>query len=109
MKIVEKNEGPKIDYNQNEYKVSFDDDSLTVNCSKYQKDWDVHIDICMDSDRNLVIGTGSGMSYVAQLDIPAKKYENPEIEDGAEISEDSALTVIPLDMNDVTLTLWALV
>jgi hypothetical protein len=109
MKIIEKNEGTKIDYKQAKYKVSFDDDSLTVNCSKYQKDWDVHIDICMDADKNLVIGTGSGLVYVAQLDIPAKQYEIPEVEEGAEVTEDESPVEIPLDMNDVTLTLWALV
>lgn len=108
MIIIEKNEGQKIDYKQVKYKVSFDDDSLTVNCSKYQKDWDVHIDICMDSDGNLVIGTGSGLVYVAQLDIPAKKYEETASTGENEGTEDVTPVEIPLDMNEVTLTLWAI-
>lgn len=88
MKIVEKNLGPKIPYTEEGTVLNFG--MLSVDCSDYQKSWDVNIDICEDQNGNLAIGTG--VKYVAQIEIPKKKYieENPE----------------PLDMNEVTLSLW---
>ena len=84
MIIVEKNEGPKIDYDiQNtstKKKITFDDD-LTINLVKREEDWPVHIDICFDSEGDLVIGTAAGRRYVAEIDIPARRYEeipNPD-------------------------------
>ena len=77
MIIVEKNEGPKIDYEiQNtatKKKITFDDD-LTINLIKREQDWPVHIDICFDHDGELVIGTAAGRAYVAEIDIPAREY-----------------------------------
>ena len=75
MIIVEKNEGPKIDYEiQNtatKKKITFDDD-LTINLVKREEDWPVHIDVCFDADGCLVIGTAAGRAYVAEIDIPAR-------------------------------------
>lgn len=105
VKVVEINEGTKIDYEQNGTRLTFDD-QLMINVAKYQKAWPVHIDITMDADRNLCNGTATGLFYVAQLDIPEIKYEEPvEVEEG---EEQPAPVVIPLDMADVTLTLWAI-
>mgnify|MGYP001850599584 CR=1 FL=1 len=92
--VVEINEGTKISWAQNAAKLTFGDDELMVNAEKYQRDWPVHLDICGDSDGNLVIGTGTGRYYVAQVDIPAKSYTESQ--------------PIPLEMSDVTLTLWAM-
>lgn len=105
MIIVEKNEGPKIDYEiQNtatKKKITFDDD-LTINLAKRQDDHDVHIDVCYDEDDELVLGAAAGRRYVAELDIPKKVYE--EVGEG----EEAHLEPLPLDMDTVTLTLWAL-
>ncbi len=105
MIIVEKNEGTKIDYEVKKAKITFDDD-LTINLQKRQEDWDVHIDVCYDGDGELVLGAAAGRSYVAEIDIPARTYTETESEEGLE--EPTTLTPDPLDMDKVTLTLWAI-
>jgi len=103
MIIVEKNEGPKIDYEiQNtatKKKISIDDD-LTINLIKREEDWPVHIDVCFDADGNLVIGTAAGRAYVAEIDIPARRYAEPQGDEPAE--------PLPLDLDLCTLSLWAI-
>ena len=78
MIIVEKNIGPKIEYEiQNtatKKKITFDDD-LTINLAKRQEDYAVHIDVCYDEDDALVLGAAAGRRYVAELDIPARQYD----------------------------------
>ena len=108
MIIIEKNEGPKIDYEiQNtatKKKITFDDD-LTINLAKREEDWPVHIDVCFDQDGNLVLGTAAGRRYVAEIDIPARRYDvQPDPED----PEEEIRTPIPLDLDLCTLSLWAL-
>lgn len=108
MIIVEKNEGPKIDYEiQNtatKKKITFDDD-LTINLIKREEDYPVHIDVCFDADGDLVLGTAAGRRYVAEIDIPARRYEEePDPED----PEQTILVPIPLDLDLCTLSLWAL-
>lgn len=114
MKVVEINEGAKIPYEVTGTKICFDDD-LTINLSKRQEDWTVHIDVCSDDEGALVIGAKSGSYYVAQLDIPAKEYEETAAEttntDGEQAEgqqPETIRTAKPLDMDKVTLTLWAL-
>lgn len=109
MQIIEKNEGEKIPYEENGTKVIFGDDELMLNVARYQRDWPVHIDLCSNRDNQLVIGTGEGLYYVAELDIPAIKYEphdDPGEEDDSE--QGGALEPIPIDMGEVVLTLWSL-
>ena len=108
MIIVEKNEGPKIDYEiQNtatKKKITFDDD-LTINLIKREEDYPVHIDVCFDADGALVLGTAAGRRYVAEIDIPARRYtEEPDPED----PEQTIFVPIPLDLDLCTLSLWAL-
>ena len=104
MIIVEKNQGPKIPYEVNGTKICFDDD-LTINLSKRQQDWCVHIDVCSDQDGELVIGTAAGRAYVAEIDIPAREYEYHEAGEG---EEPEPPTPLPLDMDKVTLSLWSI-
>ena len=105
MIIVEKNEGPKIPYTVRTTKVTFDDD-LQINLAKREKDWAEHIDVCADDEGNLVIGAAVGRRYVAEIDIPARRYETEEVEIEGETQEQ--LIPVPLDMNTVTLSLWAI-
>jgi len=105
MIVIEKNEGTKIGYEVTKTSICFDDD-LTINLAKRQKDWDVHIDVCSDEDGALVIGAESGKYYVAQIDIPPIEYE--AVEEAAEGEEQAAPVAKALDMDKVTLTLWAL-
>lgn len=108
MQIIEKNEGQKVAFEENGTMVFLGDYELMINASKYQRDWPVHIDICSNRDNQLVVGTGAGLYYVAQLDIPAAKYTvPPETEPGQE-EEGEAPVIIPLDMSEVTLTLWSI-
>lgn len=127
MIVVEKNEGAKIPYTQNETVVSFADGRLSLDCALYQKDWDVHLDVCENADGNLVMGTESGQKYIAQLDIPAREYLYPEPAETApaipaDLDDEETETVavepehteteppvaLPLDMEKVTLSLWAI-
>lgn len=101
MQIIEKNEGQKIAFEENQTMVFLGDYELMLNASKYQRDWPVHIDVCSNRDNQLVVGTGAGLYYVAQLDIPAAKYTEPA-------TEEEAPKLIPIDMSEVTLTLWSI-
>lgn len=118
IKVVEKNPGEKIAYEQSDTKIFFGDDELMVNAAKYQKDWPVQVDICADENRNLVIGVGIGRYYVAQVDIPATEYKEIEVEAEETTDTDSTeetqtttkkqLVAQPLDMAKVVLTLWSI-
>lgn len=114
MIIVEKNVGEKIPYTVNTKKTSicFDDD-LTINLSKREKDWAEHIDVCFDRDGDLVIGAAVGRYYVAEIDIPARRYEiiiheSTETEDEEGDTPSEERVPLPLDMDTVTLSLWAI-
>ena len=88
-----------------------------------EADHDVHVDITADAFGRLQ--TGEGVYYVAQLTIPARQYEETEIEnpDYVELTEDKETgdpgaghvnrTItkkdpVPFSMDNVTLTLYAL-
>lgn len=101
MIIIEKNEGTKIPYSVSGTKVTFNYD-LTINLASREQDWPVHIDICYDEDRALVIGAAAGRAYVAEIDIPARQYTEEEV-DG-----ETQRVPVPLDMDTVTLTLWSI-
>lgn len=107
MIVKEINEGAKIPYEVSGTKICFDDD-LTINLAKRQEDWAVHIDVCSDKDGALVIGAASGSYYVAQIDIPEREYTEPETSGEDEGEEAAQPEAIALDMDKVTLTLWAL-
>lgn len=107
IQVVEKNEGRKIEYRQSGTKIIFGDDDLSLRCDTRQRDWAVHTDICADKDGNLVIGVGTGLYYVAQIDIPPIQYEPAE--PVTEMGEDKpAPKPLPIDMGEVVLTLWSL-
>ena len=122
--VTEKNAGQKIDFEQSGTRLIFGDDEIMLNAAKYQKDWDVEVDVCRDKSGNLTIGTGSGLRYVAQVEIPAATYteteieaeepaEAPAAEDAAEGDGMNQKTTIqrdknPLDMGDVTVILWSI-
>lgn len=116
MKIVEKNEGRKIAYNLDGTKLDFADGALTIDLARYQKDEPVTRDIMVDSEGYLVMGRGR--YYVAQVEIPAKEYEETEIP--ALVAEEGEVTggmnnmpsiertPLPLNTDDVTLYLFAI-
>lgn len=122
MKVIEANEGRKVDYEENGSWLIFDD-QISLNLKKMEADHDVHVDITADAFGRLQ--TGEGVYYVAQLTIPARQYEETEIEnpdyvepgEGEEADEFSGGHVnqtitkkdpVPFSMDNVTLTLYAL-
>ena len=101
VKVVEKNEGAKIAYEEQGTKLFFGDDEIMLNVAKYQKEWPVVIDICKDKAGNLTIGTESANRYVVQVEIPEVKYTEIEKEEETERKAE------PLDMSEVILILWS--
>ena len=91
--------------------LSFDG-KLTLALDMYERDNPVHIDICYDRDKNLVMGVIPTISdlYVAQIDIPARQYaeaaDGEAVEDGGEGGGGRAPEPIPFSTENVTLTLW---
>jgi len=105
--------GEKIPYEISGNKITFDDE-LMMNLSRYERDDPNHIDVCRDRYGNLVTGVIPGVaeSYVAQIDIPARTYEEVPAtmpnEEGAEV-QSVTLEPLPFDPEKCTLTLWTLV
>lgn len=112
MKVIEANEGQKITYSTDKTWLKIGD-QIMLNLKNYEADNDVHIDITSDMAGNL--GTGVGLLYVAQVDIPARAYTEEEIPnpDYSEETEYLDKTIIkrepvPFSMENVTLTLFTL-
>ena len=124
VKVIEKNAGEKIAFEQSGTRLIFGDDEIMLNAAKYQKDWPVEVDICRDKADNLTIGTASGLRYVAQVMIPAATYTETVIEEpeapeadaeGTEQTENGGMNQQnvqrdknPLNMGDVTVVLWSI-
>ena len=108
MNIIHKNDGAKIPYTIRGSKITFDDEVM-YNLTKYERDEASHIDLCRDKFGNLVSGviTGTAERYVAQIDIPARRYDY--VPDGvdADGNPKQKQVAVPLDMERVTLTLWS--
>lgn len=108
VKIEEVNEGTKIDFEQIGTKLIFDD-MLMINCEKYQKDFDITIDIVSTLFGDLTFGAENGNKYVAQVMIPAAQYDDVKNDDGEDIqSQNMSRVKKPLNMSDVTLRLWSI-
>lgn len=97
------------------YRLSFDDDALSVKVTKYQGDEARTLDVCMDCGGDLMLGTQPGGRYVAQIEIPAATYTETPIEpqEGADESGDTNRQTVertknPLDMAEVKLILWSI-
>ena len=106
MNIIHKNDGAKIPYTIRGSKITFDDEVM-YNLTKYERDEASHIDLCRDKFGNLVSGVipGTAERYVAQIDIPARRYDY--VPDGvdADGNPKQKQVAVPLDMERVTLTL----
>lgn len=110
MIVIEKNAGEKIPFEVDGAKICFDDD-LTINLAKREEDWDVHIDVCHDEGGALVLGAAAGRSYVAEIDIPARKYIQtgaPAQDEPHDDGDSKSVEPMPFSMDNVTLSLWAL-
>lgn len=106
MKISEQNEGKKINYTVTGSTIVFDD-AISINLSKYQKDQENVIDVCLDEDMQLT--TGLGKWYVANIIIPPKTYSM--VDTGAKDDKGNEIynrVADSLNMDKVTLILWTL-
>lgn len=108
--VVEKTPGKHIEYAlSGGKKITFGDDELTINLASRERDFEVSLDICIDEEDGVVIGTGGrAQKYAAQIVIPARRYD--VIEDGEdENGEPKEIPMpIPFDMSLCTLILWGL-
>lgn len=133
MKVIELNEGRKVEYELRGTKLDFADGTLTMNLAKYQRDYPVTKTITGDAEGNLLIDGSDSRFYVAEVEIPAIEYEDVEVEWEAENAtapaavEDAEKTeeettpaedtahkthierkAKPLNTDDVTLRLWSI-
>lgn len=108
--VVEKTPGKHIEYAlSGGKKITFGDDELTINLASRERDFEVSLDICIDEEDGVVIGTGGrAQKYAAQIVIPARRYDI--IEDGEdENGEPKEVPMpIPFNMSLCTLILWGL-
>lgn len=112
MKIIEKNEGRKIDYSLNGTMLEFADGALTLNLARYQQDTATTRDIMVDNDGYLT--TGRGRYYAAQVEIPAAEYRETAVEsenadeNGGMSCENVIRERLPLDTDKVVLYLFGI-
>ena len=104
MIIVDKNEGRKIGYTVEETAITFGNNELTLDLAELQEEEPVHVTICYTKRHTLTTGKG-GITYVAEIDIPAMEYEHGE---PSGEGDETPVVPVPLDMEKVTLTLWAI-
>lgn len=100
MIIIDKNAGPKIGHTEDGTAITFGNNELTLDLAELQEEEPVHVTICYTKRHTLTTGRG-GITYVAEIDIPAIEYTESQGEEGG-------MEPLPLDMEKVTLTLWAI-
>lgn len=104
MIIVEKEPGTKVEYSASGNRISFRGGELSLDLSRFERDFPVHIDICENAYGMLTMGISR--KYVAQIDIPAREYT--EVQDGVDEEGNPKMVMqpVPFSMDNVTLTLW---
>ncbi len=107
MKIVKMTEGRYIDYILQGNVCFFGESELAVDFEREQCGKDVTVDISIDDTGRLVRGVSDW--YAAQIYIPARTYTVRENGIADEMGfRQITKTADPLNLNDITLTLWAL-
>ena len=103
--FVEKNTGEKISVEVSGNTVILNEEMM-LNLSKYERDYDVHIDICKNSFGMLTFGVSD--RYAVEIDIPARAYDYIDDGEDAEGKPKTKKVAKPFDMSNVTVTLWGL-
>lgn len=116
--VVKKTPGKYLAYRvSGTEKIVLGDDDLTIKLSSRERDEEVTLDITLDDDQGLMMGTGgNAKSYVAQVIIPARQYEEQEQEGVIGYDEENGQvkgTVkvqvpLPFDISRCTLVLWGM-
>lgn len=109
MKVENVNAGQYIEYEVEGTRIYFGDDELMINLKRYQGDEERTIDITKTRRNTLAIGADSGFRYVAQVVIPPKEYEYSTVaKDGSENEVETIRTAKDINMDNVTLKLFAI-
>lgn len=103
--VIEKNIGQKIEFSVSGTRLNLNNE-LILDLSKYERDHDVHIDISENGDGMLIMGVSR--RYVAQIDIPARKYDEITTEATEDKEAETTFAPVAFSMDNVKLTLWAL-
>lgn len=103
MRVIEQNEGPKVQYTIDGSKIIFlfNAEKLELDLEAEQEDVQKIIDLCLGEEGNLIRGVGKW--YVANVVIPPREYETVESENG-----EQTITALPVNMDKVVLILWVL-
>lgn len=107
--VEEKTPGKKIAYEVQKNKLVFGDDELSVNLASRERDYEVTLDICVDTEDGIVIGTGGkAQKYAAEIVIPARRYDM--IEDGVDDNGEPREVPMPIEFDMILckLILWGL-
>lgn len=97
-------EGRTIPYELDGNVLSFNDGELMINLEKREMDFPRQLDICQDEYGGLCMGLAR--KYVAQVEIPARRYEEVPSENGSEEEPMMDRRPLPFDPQLVTITLW---
>lgn len=119
MNEVIKTPGKHVEYETTAKSIVFGDDDLSINLKNRERDDKVLIDVCTDNSGELTMGTAAGLSYAAQVEIPARQYteeeqENPdydpEAEEGAGTASKTVTvrTPVPFNIDNCTIYLWGM-
>lgn len=119
MKEIIKTPGRHISYVAAGNSILFGNDDLAINLKNREKDETVMLDICSDKNGNLTMGTAAGFKYVAQVEIPARQYNereeknpayDPEAEEGTEAARPTMIIrePAPFDISNCTIYLWGM-
>ena len=115
MKVVKKPENGKnfVEYSVRGTKISFGDGEISMDLQKKERDDEVKIDVCRDYTDGLIFGTRDAKTYVAMIDIPAREYEDVEVDNpdyDPENENSNKKTTkhepMPFSMDKVVLTLF---
>jgi hypothetical protein len=105
MIMIKKNQGRNAQYELTGTKLAIREGELTLDLSRYEREYPVHLDIGENAFGMLVMGPSR--RYIAEIDIPAREYK-------IEIGEKDDLGFpkmtrkdMPFDVDKVSLTLWA--
>lgn len=115
--VIEKTPGKHLEYRVSGEKIIFGDDDLSVKLSTRERDEETVLDITVDKDQGLMMGTGGNAhNYAAQIVIPARRHEEQEKEmeigrdeDGGTVMGMGTVRVpLPFDVSRCTLYLWGM-
>ncbi|MEG1894655.1 MAG: hypothetical protein RR162_00345 [Oscillospiraceae bacterium] len=108
MNVIEKTPGTKIAHTNTKNSITFGDEDLSINLKNREMDEVMLIDVCSDRNQMLVIGAATGFRYVAQVEIPARKYTETAGKPDEQGKPTTIKTPVPFDINGCTLYLWGM-